>query len=169
MEDVNMESFPEYLFEYRKQLEKGDIKKAYKGLMEYITGLRLHLKNKFPGYFVSGSVQYGYMDYTYFYFFPESIKQRNLKIVIIFIHDTFTFEAWLSGYNRTVQAKYLELVKKTGWVKYNIAPASKGVDYIIKSTLADNPDFSDLKALTKQIVTGTLEFINDIQDFLSKH
>ena len=43
-----MKSFHEYIDEYRKQLEKGDIKEAYKGLMEYINDLRLHLKNKYP-------------------------------------------------------------------------------------------------------------------------
>jgi hypothetical protein len=36
-------------------------------------------------------------------------------------------------------------------------------------TLADNPDFNDLDALTEQIEKGTLNFINDIEDFLSKH
>jgi len=41
-----MESFHEYMNEYKKQLEKGIIQKAYKGLMEYIMALRTHLKNK---------------------------------------------------------------------------------------------------------------------------
>jgi hypothetical protein len=45
MRDLNMESFHEYINEYRKQLEKGAIQGAYKGLMEYIMSLRTHLKN----------------------------------------------------------------------------------------------------------------------------
>jgi hypothetical protein len=65
-----MESFHECMNEYRKQLEKGAIIKAYKGLMEYIMDLRMHLKNKYPDYFVSGSIYFGYMDMTYFSFFP---------------------------------------------------------------------------------------------------
>ena len=36
--------------------------------------LRTQLKNKYPDYFVSGSIYYGYMDMTYFSFFPESLK-----------------------------------------------------------------------------------------------
>jgi hypothetical protein len=57
-----MESFHEYMNEYREQLGKGAIQKAYKGLMEYIMGLRTHFKNKYPDYFISGSIYYGYMN-----------------------------------------------------------------------------------------------------------
>ena len=39
-----MKSFNEYVNEYRKQIEKGDIKEAYKGLMNYIMDLRTHFK-----------------------------------------------------------------------------------------------------------------------------
>jgi len=163
-----MESLRESMDEYRKQLGKGYIQKAYRGLMEYISGLRLHLKNKYPDYIVSGSVQYGFMDYSYFYFFPESIKRRNLKIVILFVHDTFTFEAWLSGYNKIVQAKYWKLFKEGNWNKYSLAPSAKGFDYILNCTLADNPDFSDPAALTGLIEKRTLCFIQDVEDFLAK-
>ena len=164
-----MESFHEYMNEYRKQLEKGAIQKAYKGLMEYIMDLRTHFKNKYPDYFVSGSIYYGYMDMTYFSFIPKSLKQRNLKIAIVFIHDTFRFEVWLAGYNKQVQTKYWKLFKESNWNKYRIPPTTKGVDSIIEYILVDNPDFSDLDALTKQIEKGTLKFINDIENFLSKH
>ena len=59
-----MKSFQENMNEYKKQLEKGAIKEAYKGLMEYIMDLRTHFKNEYPDYFVSGSIYYGYMDMT---------------------------------------------------------------------------------------------------------
>jgi hypothetical protein len=52
-----MESFHENMKEYRKQLEKGAIKKAYRGLMGYFNALRLFLKNKYPNHFVSSSVK----------------------------------------------------------------------------------------------------------------
>ena len=164
-----MESLPEYVKEYRKQLEKGYIQKAYQGLMEYIMDLRTHFKNKYPDYFVSGSIYYGYMDMTYFAFSPESLKKRNLKIAIVFIHDTFRFEVWLAGYNKQVQQKYWKLFKESNWNKYHIVPTTKSVDSIIEYTLVDNPDFSDSDALTKHIEKGTLNFINDIEDFLSNH
>ena len=164
-----MESLNECMHEYRKQLGKGHIKEAYKGLMEYIADLRLHLKTEYPDYFVSGSIQYGFMDYTYFYFFPKSLKKLNLKIVILFIHDTFTFEAWLAGYNKNVQKKYWDLFREGNWNKYDIAPTAKGVDYILRHTLVGNPDFNDADALTRQIEKGTMKFISDIEGFLKEH
>ena len=162
-----MESLQDYMNEYRKQLDKGVIKEAYKGLMEYIMELRSFFKNKYPDYFVSGSIYYGYMDMTYFSFIPESLKRRNLKIAIVFIHDTFRFEVWLAGYNKKVQSQYWTLFKESDWKKYRIVSTTKGVDSIIEYTLVDNPDFSNLDNLTKQIETGTLKFIMDVENFLS--
>ncbi len=161
-----MESFHEYINEYKKQLEKGVIKEAYQGLMKYIMDLRTHFKNKYPDYFVSGNIYYGYMDMTYFSFFPKSLKHRKLKIAIVFIHDTCSFEVWLAGYNKQVQSKYWKLFKESGWNKYHIVSTTQGVDSIIEYILVDNPDFSDLDTLTKQIERATLKFIKDVESFL---
>jgi len=164
-----MESFHEYMDEYKKQLKKGAIKKAYKGLMEYIMDLRTYFNKQYPDYFVSGSIYYGYMDMTYFSFFPESFKQRKLKIAIVFIHDAFRFEVWLAGYNKQVQSRYWNLFKESNWNKYHIVATTKGVDSILEHVLIDDPDFSDLDSLTKQIENATLKFIQDIESFIAKH
>jgi hypothetical protein len=169
LEELLMESFREYMTEYRKQMKKGVIQKAYKGLMEYIMDLRTHLKNKYPDYFVSGSIYYGYMDMTYFSFIPESLKNRKLKIAIVFIHDKFRFEVWLGGYNKRVQKKYWKLVKESGWNKYRIPSSIKGIDSVLEYTLLDNPDFCDLNVLTNKIESGTLNFIKDVENFLIEH
>ena len=168
MEDLNMESLHACMNEYRKQLEKGYIQKAYKGLMEYIMGLRTHFSKKFPD-FAPGNIYHGYMDMTYFPISPKSLKSRKLKIAVVFNYDQFRFEVWLAGYNKQIQQKYWELFKESKWNKYRIPAAIKGVDSIVEYTLADNPDFDDLDGLTKQIEKGTLNFISDIEDFLSKH
>jgi hypothetical protein len=164
-----MESLHVYMNEYRKQLAVGAIQKAYKGLMEYIMDLRTFLMNKYPDYFVSGGIYYGYMDMTYFSFYPESIKQRKLKIAIVFVHETFRFEVWLAGYNKQVQSKYWKLFKESDWNQYHLVPTTQGVDSIIESVLVDNPDFRDFEALTTQIERETLIFIKDIESFLSEH
>lgn len=164
-----MGTLDENLHEYRKQLEKGAIQKAYKGLMEYIMDLRTHFKNKYPDYSVPGSLYYGYMDMTYFSINPESLKNRGLKIAIVFLHEAFRFEIWLSGYNKQVQTKYWKLFKESGWNKYRIVPTPQGVDSIVEHTLVDNPDFSDLDALTSRIERETLSFINGIDSFFALH
>ena len=164
-----MKSLHECINEYKKQLKKGEIQVAYKGLMEYIMRLKTHLKNKYPEYNVPGNIYHGYMDMTYFSFFPESLKKRKLKVGIVFVHETFKFEVWLFGINKQVQAKYWKLFKESDWNKYHIVPTTKGYDSILEYVLVDDPDFSDLDNLTKQIEKGALEFIKNIEKFLSKN
>ena len=160
-----MESFHEYMNEYRRQMEKGDIQKAYRGLMVYIMNLRTKLKNRHPDYSVSGSIYYGYMDMSYFSFTPKSLKSRYLKIAIVFIHETLRFEVWLGGYNKQIQAEYWNLFDESDWSKYQIVPTTEGVDSIIEHVLVDDPDFSDFGTLTDRIEKGTLKFIRDVESF----
>ena len=163
-----MGSFPESMNEYRKQLKRGYIQEAYLGLMEYMRDLRSHFKNEYPEYSVSGSIYYGYMDMTYFPLFPESLKHRKLKIAIVFIHDTFRFEVWLSGANRDVQSKYWKLLKESEWQEYHLTSNPRAADYVLDHILFEDPDFRDLDTLTRQIEKGTLEFISDVEGFLSR-
>ena len=130
-----MVSFQENMNEYRKQLEKGAIQEAYTGLMEYIMNLRTYFKNKYPDYFVSGSIYFGYMDMTYFSFFPKTLKDRNLKVAIVFVHETFRFEVWLAGYNKQIQTKYLKLIKDRGWNKYHLVSTTEGADSILENII----------------------------------
>jgi hypothetical protein len=160
--------FTKDLIEYRKQLQKGTVKSAYNALIGYIDNLRLHLKNKYPEYFLS-DVHYGRMDYTYFYFFPKSLKRQKLKVVILFTHESFKFEVLLAGYNRTVQEKYWKLFQEKSFNKYQLATTPAEPDRFVSSVLVDNADFSNLDALTNQIKSGILKFIGDIEEFLAKH
>jgi hypothetical protein len=162
-----MKPFQDYMNEYQKQIQKGDIQQAYKGLMEYIMELRTYFKSKYPEYFVSG-MYYGYMDMTYFSFIPKSLKNKKLKIAIVFCHETFRFEVWLAGYNKQIQTKYWKLIKEKSRAKYRIPTTTQGVDSILEGTLVDNPDFNNTDTLTKQIETGALRFITDVEDLLSK-
>ncbi len=161
-----MGSFQEYVNEYREQLKKGAIQKAYKGLMEYILELRTSLKNKYPDYYVSGSIYYGFMDMTYFAFYPKSFHERNLKIAIVFLHEKCKFEVWLAGFNKQVQTRYWKYIKESGWNKYHLVPTIKGSDSILEHTVVENPDFSDLATLTKQIESEIMKFIQDVEIFL---
>jgi hypothetical protein len=45
-----MKTLNEYVDEYRRQIQKGDIKLAYRGLMEYILELKTHFAKKYPRY-----------------------------------------------------------------------------------------------------------------------
>jgi hypothetical protein len=156
----------ECIIEYKKQLDKGLIQKAYLGLMEYILRLKAHFKKQYPDYFVSGGIYFGYMDMTYFSFMPASIKDHKLKVAIVFEHEACRFEAWLGGYNKKIQKKYWELFKESSWEKYPVVTSIEGRDAIIEHVLVNAPDFDDLDGLTDQIERGVLQFIREIEEFL---
>jgi hypothetical protein len=163
-----MNSLQENMIEYKKQLEKGIIQKAYHGLIEYMMSLRNHFTTQYPDYSIPGSIYYGSMDMTYFSILPRSLKDRELKIAIVFLYDSFRFEIWLSGKNKQVLSKYWKVFKKNNWDKYKIVEPVKGVDSIVEHILVDNPDFSDLDDLTKQIDQVALKFIQEIEQFLTQ-
>ena len=136
--ELSLHSIRKDMEEFRRQLEKGSIRKAYRALLSYMMGLRTHFKNNLAGSTVSGFYQ-GYMDMTYFALFPSSLKHRNLKIAIVFNFDAFRFEAWLSGRNRSVLQKYWELFRDSQWAEYRVVePEPKFADSIVECVLAEN-------------------------------
>lgn len=151
---------------YNNQLQEGQIITAYQGLMAYFNSLRLHFQKNYPHYQVPSNIYYGYMDMTYFAVIPESLKDRGLKIAVVFPHPEFRFEAWLAARNKGIQSKVWEAIQASGWKRYPLIPQGKGVDGILTSVLAQDPDFSDLEVLTSQIETGTLAFIQDLEEYL---
>jgi hypothetical protein len=163
-----MKALNDVIAEYRRQLEKGTVKTAYQGLMKYFDSLRLELKNRQPDYFIS-DVHYGQMDYTYLYYFPKSLQHKKLKVVILFSHDTFRFEVLLAGYNREAQAKYWKLFKEKGFNRYHLSDDASEVDRFLSEVLVNQPNFGDLDALTSQIESGTLQFIDEVETFLAKN
>jgi len=96
-----MESLNEYIKKYKIQLSKGIIQKAYRGIMIFMSGLKNDLEKNYPDFIVS-SLYFGYMDMTYFAFTPSDLKNKKLKIAIVFLHEQERFEAWLGGSNRKV-------------------------------------------------------------------
>ena len=163
-----MHSIREDMDEFRGQLRNGSIQKAYHALLSYMMSLRTHFKKMYPSYGISGLYQ-GYLDMTYFAILPASLKQRDLKIAMVFNYEAFGFEGWLAGANRKVQKKYFELVKKSQWNEYRLVTPAKGVDSIIERNLAEDFDFDDLDSLTARIEENTAEFVDHIEGFLSEH
>lgn len=161
-----MPSIQDDMNELRRQLRSGTIQRAYKTLLGYMLALRIHFQNGYPAYSISGIYQ-GYMDMSYFAIVPPSLKDRHLKIALVFNYEAFRFEAWLSGANKQVQRKYWELFRENQWADYRIVTPAKGVDSILECNLAEDFDFGDLDGLTARIVDNTVKFIHDIERFVS--
>ena len=156
-----MDSLAHKIQEYRRQLSQGHIQKAYQGIMTFMTGLKSYLENNHPDYFTS-ALYFGYMDMTYFAFTPAVLKNKKLKIAIVYLHEQGRFEAWLGGNNRKVQAEYIERLSRSELGKYQLSQVSPGVDSIVESILVDRPDFDSLDSLQQEIETEVIKFISDM-------
>jgi hypothetical protein len=162
-----MDSLNDCIQYYTTQLNKGQIQKAYKGIMTFMSDLSKYLEARYPDY-TAGALYFGYMDMTYFAFTPPALRNRKLKIAIVYLHKEGRFEAWLGGNNRTIQSEYIDLLRKRGTGKYKLSEVKPGVDSIIESILVEQPVFDSLEVLRKQIETKLMEFVSDITTFLSE-
>jgi hypothetical protein len=161
-----MNSLNEQIREYKNQLNRGYIQKAYKGIMNFMSDLKIYLEKNYPDYIVS-SLYFGYMDMTYFAFTPSHLKNRKLKIAIVFLHEQGRFEAWLGGSNRKIQADYIERMSHKDIEKYKLSKVLPGVDSIIESILVEKPDFNNPDNMKLQIKKRAIKFIADITSLLS--
>lgn len=160
-----MDSIDKQIQEYRKQLSKGTIQKAYKGIMTFMTGIKTHLETRYPDY-VTSALYFGYMDMTYFAFTPAALKDQKLKIAIVYLHEPGRFEAWLGGSNRKIQAEVIERLRGKDLGKYALSQVSPGVDSIIETMLVEEPDFDNQEELKDQIEKKTIEFIGDMTSLI---
>jgi len=152
--------------EYRFQVEKGTIVDAYRGIMKFMKDLQNHFMNNYPDINVSTNLYQGYMDMSYFSVAHPILKDRSLKIAIVFLHETTSFEVWLSGVNRKVQKDYWKKFLESGWDRYMVVPVIENKDAIIQNVIVKDPDFEDLEGLTTLIDEGVMEFMDDIVEFL---
>lgn len=160
-----MDSWNNHIREYTIQLRKGHIQKAYKGIMTFMSDLRVYLDRNYPDY-TAGALYFGYMDMTYFAFTPSVLKDMKLKIAIVFLHEECKFELWLAGNNRQIQADFIELLVNKNLGSYTLSKIHPGVDSIIASLIVGQPDFDNPDDLKKLIEAKTIEFAEDITAML---
>lgn len=161
-----MKSLSKSIQKYQKQLAKGDIKVAYKALMDYMMNLRTYLQHKYTNVNVSGSITQGYMDMTYFSFTNEFLKGKKLKVVVLLKHEDICFEVWLAGVNKQVQEKYWKRFKNDPQVKYRMPSKLDGEFSIFEHNLIEAPDFDQLAVLTQQIEQRVLAFVEEVTALL---
>lgn len=159
-------TFNEYVKEYNALLMEGSVQVAYRGLIEYMQGLRTFFYNKYSSDYFVGSLYQGYMDMTYFSFTPKVLKKEALKIAIIFQHEELYFEIWLAGQNRQVQKKYLDIFQNSGFSTYHVPLDINEGFSIVDAILVDKPDFNKPDELTASIEKGTLGFVKEINEVL---
>jgi hypothetical protein len=152
------------IIDYNEQIKKGHIQKAYRTIMGFMSALKTHISKKFPNYLLT-SLYPGYMDMTYFAIMSESLKKKQLKIAIVYLHEQNAFEVWLSAVNKNVQKKYVNQLKDAP-LKYKLSSAKPGVDSILELQIIDNPDFDQAEKTYVIIENAVTRFMNEILSYL---
>jgi hypothetical protein len=152
--------------QYRKALQSG-ADEGYRAVLGFLADWRLQLQKKHPDYAVS-ALQVGQMDFSYFTFTTAALKKRSLKVVVLFVHNRFSFEVWLSGQNKAVATKALRLLQDVGWSKHELAMDTRSVDYAAKTCLLVDANFSSPQTLSAQLEQGIVGFVDDVEAALAK-
>ncbi len=152
----------DYINDYKDIIKNTNLQKGYQEFIKFFRYLKIYLEKELNNYYFTGNIVENNMDYSYFQFTNKELKSRGLKIVIAFIHQDFNYEVWLSGINRNIQNKYYNEVQNK-LQKYVITSNPNRTDYIIKSTLVNNPDYDDLDKLLLEIKTNIAEFIKEFE------
>lgn len=160
-----MKKLNDYVNEYKEQLKKGDIQQAYDGLVKYVMRLRTTLSKNLSDSYSFGNLFQGYMDYTYFYYSNDILKERKLKLGLVLNHTKMQFEIWLLGQTAPIQEKYWQSLKTTKWNKER---ATKPKYAILETVLIEKPNFNDLELLSQQIEDILLVVSREIIDDIKK-
>lgn len=149
---------------YKRQVAQGDLQTAYSALVKYVQKFKTTCSKALGDDYSVGNVFQGYMDYTYFYISNNYLKERKLKLALVFNHTHIRFEVWLLGQTKDVQEKYWELLKNTKWINGSDIPTYS----IFETTLIGNPDFNNLDALSEILGKHLNQCMSDIVKTLKK-
>ncbi|MFA5513485.1 MAG: hypothetical protein WDA17_01020 [Sphaerochaetaceae bacterium] len=105
------------------------------------------------------------MDMSYFSLSTKSLKDKGLKIAVVYLHEKGTFEVWLSARNREIAKKY-EAVFDNNVSDVILFHDINNQDAIIECTLTSVPSFEDQALLTDIIREGVGKFITIVSNLL---
>lgn len=144
---------------YKKQLADGYIQQAYVVLTKYIAELRA----KFPSEYQTGGISFGYLDYTYFPFFNDYLRENMLRFGIVLNHEKLQIELWLMGQNASVQAEYWSLLKDTAW---NEGRTEMPKYSVLEVCIGDAVECILNGDMTSEVLGKAAELAVDIEDYL---
>lgn len=160
-----MKNLNHYVAIYKEQLNKGDILIAYNELVKFVMKLRVdYIKNLSEHYSFLG-ILHGYMDYTYFYYANEFLKNKKLKLGLVLNHLEMRFEIWLLGSTIAIQKKYWDLLKESKWNKDKIEMPKYSILEVI---IENNPNFDELVLLSQNIEDKLIEVSDEIINTINK-
>ncbi len=155
---LGLKPLTELIQAYTSTVKQGDMPLAYRGILEFLG----HLRSRFmkSGYEVSGLYP-GYMDMSYVSVNTSSLKERGLKIAVVYLHGTGCFEVWLSARNRTLSEQYATTFQTVQGFHND-----ENLDAILERALTSSPDFDEPEQLAELIEREVERFIQDVETIL---
>ena len=160
-----MKTLNHLIRDYTTLLQHGEIQLAYKGILDFIGKLRADFQKSFPEHEISGLYQ-GYMDMSYFSIFSEPLKEKGLKIALVYWHEKNQFEVWLSARNRRLAKQFEAILGETPLQGICTFHDSTNLDAIIESVLITTPDFEKPDDLVAALEQGTERFIKSVSKLI---
>ena len=144
---------------YKEQLSNGYIQTAYIALTKYVA----ELKRKFPQNYSTSNICFGCLDYTYFYFTNNYVKNKNLKFALVLNHEKIQFELWLCARTADIRKQYWNLLKDSKWTK-NVEEMLKYS--ILEVTVETQIDFNTKEKMTSNIIGNAVSSALEIENCL---
>lgn len=144
---------------YQEQLRNGYIQTAYIALTKYAA----ELKGKFPEDYSTSNIGFGYLDYTYFYFVNDALKNKNLKFALVLNHEEMRFELWLCARTAAIQRQYWNLLKDSKW-NQNVEEMPKYS--VLEDILETKIDFNAKGEMTLNIIDHAVSSALEIEAYL---
>lgn len=129
--------FDHNLFDsYRTLLQSTDLQRAYQEFIRWFRYLRSQLERQMPDFRFQNGISENAMDYAYFSFSSQVLKEKNLKLVVVFVHKSFQLEVWLSGTNRSAQCRWADRMRD-----HLLPMGMEHTDYLVRLPVqVDLPD-----------------------------
>lgn len=154
------------LDEYKRFIQTTNLEKAYQEFISLFRYVRIQLEKQLQEYHFQGNIVENAMDYSYFQFTNENLKQHGLKIAVVFAHREFRFEVWLSGFNRKTQCKYYNMLK-SHTTSFELTDEPNRTDFILRSAV-ENADISKADHVVFAIKTAALPLIECANKLISQ-
>jgi len=148
---------------YQQQIRKGDIQKTYSFLLKYVMQVKASLEKSFSQEYSFGNVSPGYLDFSYFPFYNDYLRDKKLRFGIVLNHGEMRFELWLMGQNKEIQDKYWNILKTSPW---NQGRTEKPQYAELEIVLTDNPDFEKIDEVTANILSKAAVEVDKVVAYL---
>ena len=146
---------------YCAAVAKGGLPRAYRGILAQLTLFQSAWMQAHPAD-SAGTLYPGYLDMSFVSFAPAELAARNLKLSLVFLHESCEFTLWLVARNRAIQKRVSESLRGVPLGCYRLTKLEPGVDAIIEFTLEKPYAFDETALLTQRLITAADAFANDM-------